>query len=157
MDDLQAAARIALRSMGPRAAPPISGRPLLAYADSALAEELGSITPGDSGRATCAGAAAIRDCALAVPRGLGHGRLWIATSRINRAQPPHPPHRIEPPLQEHTVTDTRTAGPFIAAIDQGTTVKPMHPLRPGQSDRLHRPEGARADLPQAGLGGARRQ
>ena len=60
-------------------------------------------------------------------------------------------------MTESQVSASHGQGPFIAAIDQGTTSSPLHRLRQGRPDRRRRPEGTRADLPQAGLGRARRR
>ncbi len=54
------------------------------------------------------------------------------------------------------MTDAHTAA--LHRRDRpGHHVQPLHRLRPRRTHRLRRPEGARADLPQAGLGRAQRR
>ena len=54
------------------------------------------------------------------------------------------------------MTDAHTTGPVHRRHRPGHHVQPLHRLRQGRPDRLRRPEGARADLPEAGLGRAQR-
>ena len=55
-----------------------------------------------------------------------------------------------------TARSSHGHGPVHRRHRPGHHLQPLHRLRPGRPDRLGRPEGARADLPQAGLGRARR-
>ena len=123
-------------------------------------EALEQATDLDSGlRAAVAGRRAGHAGDDAARRAQGTGQLpGRAQQRITRtpARPPPTTSSRAPPKRWRAERKTQMAK-YAAALDQGTTQLAGDDLRPLGPGRVGVAEGARADLPQAGLGRARCQ